>query len=75
LLISRIDEEQWLAMAHNMRTRAPMAWYRLREMKDTDLRAIYRYVRWLGPAGQPAPAALPAGVRPPEPYINFPAAH
>lgn len=75
LLMSRIDEEQWLTMAHNMRTKAPMAWYRLREMKETDLRAIYRYVRWLGPAGQPAPAALPAGVVPPEPYINFPAVH
>jgi mono/diheme cytochrome c family protein len=75
LLISRIGEEQWVAMAHSMRTRAPMAWYRLREINDSDLRAIYRYVRWLGPAGQPAPSPLPAGVIPPEPYINFPLVH
>ena len=42
LLISRIDENQWVALAQTMRTRAPMAWYRLREIKESDLRAIYR---------------------------------
>jgi mono/diheme cytochrome c family protein len=75
LLISRLDETQWVTMAHTMKTKAPMAWYRLREISDSDLRAIYRYVRWLGPAGQPAPQALPPGVTPPEPYINFPVIH
>lgn len=75
LLISRIDENRWVALAQTMRTKAPMAWYRLREIRESDLRAIYRYVRWLGPAGDPAPAALPPGVDPPEPFIYFPAAH
>lgn len=75
LLISRIDENQWVTMAQTMRTRAPMAWYRLREIRDSDLRAIYQYVRWLGPAGDPAPSALPPGVDPPEPFIYFPMVH
>ena len=75
LLFSQIGEEQWVTMAHTMKTRAPMAWYRLREINDSDLRAIYRYVRRLGPSGQPAPQSLPPGVVPPEPYINFPAIH
>ena len=75
LLISRLDEDRWVEMARTMRTKAPMAWYRLREINETDLRAIYRFVRWLGPAGQPAPPALPVGVKPPEPYIFFPAIH
>lgn len=75
LLISRIGEDQWVTMAQTMRTKAPMAWYRLREIKEGDLRAIYRYVRWLGPAGQPAPKSLPPEVMPPEPYINFPFVH
>lgn len=75
LLLSQIDEEQWVKLARTMRAKAPMVWYRLREMKEPDLRAIYRYVRWLGPAGNPAPPPLPAGVTPPEPFINFPAVH
>jgi mono/diheme cytochrome c family protein len=75
LLISRIDADQWVTLARTMRTKAPMAWYRLRELNDTDLRAMYSYMRWLGPAGTPAPPPLPAGVTPPEPYIYFPAIH
>lgn len=74
-LLDRIDEEQWVTLARTMKTRAPMAWYRLREINDTDLRAIYRYVRWLGPAGEDAPAPLPPGVTPPEPYLHFPLVH
>jgi mono/diheme cytochrome c family protein len=75
LLISRIDENQWVTLAKTMRTKAPMAWYRLREIKDSDLRAIYHYVRWLGPAGEPAPQSLPPEIDPPEPYIYFPVIH
>lgn len=75
LLISTIDEQQWITLARTMRTRSPMAWYRLREISDADLSAIYRYLRWLGPAGTPVPAALPPGVTPAGPYIYFPAAH
>jgi mono/diheme cytochrome c family protein len=75
LLIDRIDENQWITLARNMRTKAPMAWYRLREINDADLRAIYHYVRRLGPAGAPVPPALPPGVTPPEPYIYFPVIH
>jgi len=75
LLAGQIDEDRWVQLAMTMRTKAPMPWYRLREMQDTDLRAIYRYLSWLGPAGKPAPPALPAGIVPPEPYINFPSVH
>lgn len=75
LTLSQLDEDQWVKLAHTMRASGPMVWYRLQAMKDTDLRAIYRYVRWLGPAGLPAPPPLPPGVTPPEPYINFPPVH
>jgi hypothetical protein len=37
-----------------------------------DLRAIYQYVKTLGPAGEPAPAYLPPGVEPKGPVARFP---
>ena len=42
-------------------------------MTVQDLRAIYRYIRHLGPAGQPAPAYLPPDQTPKGPYVQFPA--
>ena len=43
------------------------------EMSDSDLRALYRFIKGLGPAGQEAPAYLPPGQEPKGPYVQFPA--
>jgi hypothetical protein len=40
-------------------------------MSDDDLKAIYRYVRFLGPKGEQAPAPLPPGAKPTGPAITF----
>jgi len=42
-------------------------------MTRDDLRALYRYIRHLGPAGEPAPAWLPPDKEPKPPYATFPA--
>ena len=73
LSLARLGEAQWLHHARNLQARPPMPWFGLREMSDTDLLAIYRYVRAAGPAGEPAPAALPPGRLPEGPVIQFPA--
>jgi len=75
LLLASLSEEQWLAKAKQMRQDSPMAWSRLPKASDADLLAIYRFVRDLGPAGQPAPAGLPAGVTPKTDFIEFPSPH
>lgn len=72
LLFSRMSEAQWIAHARNLQTRPPMPWFTLRGMSDADLRAMYAFVRDLGPAGSEAPKALPPGVRPPAPFVTFP---
>lgn len=72
LHMNPLTEAQWLAHARSMQPRPPMPWFALREMADADLIAIYRYVRHAGPAGQPAPAALPPGAVPAGPFIQFP---
>lgn len=72
LYFANLSEAQWLATARSMQPRPPMPWFALRDMSDQDLRAIYRYVKAQGPAGQPAPAALPPGATPQGPFVQFP---
>lgn len=67
------NEEGWLAEAHHRAFRPPMPAPSLRAMTDEDLRAIYRYVRALGPAGKQAPAYVPPGQHAAGPVVVFPA--
>ncbi len=49
-----------------------MPWFNLRDMTDNDVKAIYAYLKHLGPAGQPAPAFVPPGQTPAGPFVRFP---
>jgi mono/diheme cytochrome c family protein len=71
LFMGRLTEDQWVAYARGAELRPPMPWFGMREMSDADLRSIYRFVRSLGAAGEPAPAYLPPGVKPTGPYVQF----
>lgn len=73
LYMQGLSEAQWLARARTLETRPPMPWYALRAMSTADLRALYRYIRHLGPAGESAPAYVPQDQEPPPPYATFPA--
>ena len=53
--------------------RPPMPWFNLRDMSDRDLRAIYGYLKHLGPAGESAPAYVPPDKEPTPPFVQFPA--
>ena len=67
------SEDQWVKKAKALSARPPMPWFNVRDMSAGDLRAMYRYIRHLGPAGKPAPAFLPPGETPQGPYVQFPA--
>ncbi|MBI1360146.1 MAG: cytochrome C [Alphaproteobacteria bacterium] len=71
LALSTMDEDEFLDLAHAGEGRPPMPWPSLKAMSDGDLRAIYRYIRWLGPKGVPAPAPLAPGEKPAGPTITF----
>lgn len=69
LWFQQIREDDWL---FSVRTRAghpPMHWHDLRFLTASDQRAIYRFIRSLGPAGKPAPAALGPHQEPRTPYV------
>jgi mono/diheme cytochrome c family protein len=73
LYMRDISEAKWVATAKTMETRPPMPWFVLHDMTEQDLRAIYKYVNALGPAGEPAPMFVPPGREPKTPYVQFPA--
>jgi len=73
LYMQRVSEPEWLYVVKSEEMRPPMPWFTLRAMTDADLRAVYRYIRSLGPAGAEAPAFLPPDQEPKPPYVQFPA--
>lgn len=64
IVVQGLTENQWVTFAQNLTTRPPMPWFNLNQMKDEDLRAIYQYIRQLGPGGKPAPLYVPPGEDP-----------
>lgn len=72
LVLAKMSEQEWVRVAKSAQYRPPMPWFALHDMAEADLRAIYRYVRHLGPAGEPAPAYLPPGQAAKGPVIAFP---
>ncbi|WP_202922358.1 c-type cytochrome [Pseudoxanthomonas koreensis] len=69
LRMQEMDEAQWLEYSAHLRARPIMPDFALREMTEEDRRALYRFIRGLGPAGERAPAALPPGQTPPPPVL------
>lgn len=72
LVVAGISEEEWVRRARSAQYRPPMPWFALRDMSETDLRAAYRYIRSLGPAGSAAPAYVPPGGTVSGPVVAFP---
>jgi mono/diheme cytochrome c family protein len=70
LMVQRTSESAWVARART-EMRPPMPWFSLRDMTEADLRAVYRYIKSLGPKGNPAPAYAPPGQKVSTPYIEF----
>ena len=69
LRMQDFSEDEWLAYSANLRTRPIMPDFAVRDMTEEDRRALYRFIRGLGPAGSPAPAALPPRQTPPLPHM------
>jgi mono/diheme cytochrome c family protein len=72
LYFQEITEEQWVHVAKEIQRRPPMPYYSLNQMAEPDVRAMYKYIRSLGPAGKPAPKYVPPDKVPPQPYVQFP---
>jgi len=71
LTVQTMDEELWVSTLRTRHALPPMPWYNVNQMSERDARALYRYIRSLGPAGQPAPEVVPPGQEPATPYFDF----
>jgi mono/diheme cytochrome c family protein len=71
LFMQSLTEDQWLQIARKP-ARPPMPWFALRDMTDTDLSALYQYVRALGAGGALAPAYVEPGKPAKTPVVRFP---
>lgn len=70
LRFQEISEDQWLFMVRTRGGHPPMKWTDLRTLTLADQRAIYRFVRSLGPAGRPAPDDVRPGIMPTTPFYD-----
>jgi mono/diheme cytochrome c family protein len=71
--MQKMTEAQWVKAAHTLQSRPPMPAVNVRQIKDQDLRAMYRYIKHLGPGGNEAPAYVPPDKTPNPPFVQFPA--
>ena len=71
LYFSGLTEDQWITKAKEFKTRPPMPWFVIRQMRETDLRAIYLFITSLGKMGSPAPDYTPRGEPAKTSFINF----
>jgi mono/diheme cytochrome c family protein len=71
-VVQRQSEDHWvmvLKTADEGDGKLPMPWWNTAQMSERDLRAMYRYIKSLGPNLKGVPRALPPGKEPTGPYI------
>lgn len=71
LLAQNITEDGWVELIKAGKSLPPMPTANMSRMNEADLRALYQYIRSLGPKGEPEPENLPPGVEPKVPYENM----
>ena len=71
-VVQRESEDHWvkvLTTADEGDGKLPMPWWNTAQMTERDLRAMYRYIKSLGPNTKGVPRSLPPGKEPTGPYI------
>lgn len=71
LTVQDYTEDQWVTMLHTRNALPPMPWVNINQIAEADARALYSYIRSLGPAGEQPPAPVPPDQEPTTPYISF----
>ena len=71
LLASAMTEDAWVKFSRELKTLPPMPWWVMHEMRESDVRAMYQFIKGLGSKEGNTPADLPPGQKPSPPYVAF----
>ncbi|MBN1507769.1 MAG: hypothetical protein JW955_13040 [Sedimentisphaerales bacterium] len=71
VLAANMTEDAWVTYLRELKTMPPMPWWAMHEMRESDLRAMYRFIKGLGPREGNTPADLPPGQEPSPPYVAY----
>ena len=69
LTVQNLSEDDWVEVLRTRQALPPMPWPNINRMSETDTRAIYLFIRSLGPAGEAMPVAVPPDQEPSTPFI------
>jgi hypothetical protein len=71
-ITQRITEDRWVQILKTSDEgdgKPPMPWWNTAQLSDRDLRAMYRYIKSLGPKANGVPRGLPVGKEPAGPWV------
>ncbi|MDX1585466.1 MAG: cytochrome c [Balneolaceae bacterium] len=71
LTVQNLTEQQWVDMLKIRKGMPPMPWPSVNGLKEEDAKALYAYIRSMGPKGERAPLAVAPGVEPQTPYLSM----
>lgn len=71
LVVEEVAEDAFVQMLRMRKAMPPMPWMNVNQMSEPDMRAVYRYLRSLGPAGARMPAPVGPDEEPATPYIEL----
>ena len=75
LTVQALSEDEWVEMLHTRKDAPPMPWMNVNRLHEQDARALYQFIKSLGPKGEPVPMAVAADQEPTTPYISFEPLH
>ena len=71
LLVQEMTENAWVITLRTRKAMPPMPWMNVNKMSEPDVRALYQYIKSLGPKGEAMPKPLPPDQEPATPYISL----
>lgn len=73
-VVAKMNEDEWVKYVKDLKTRPPMPWFTLKQWVEVDLRALHRYIRQMGPAGEATTPFVPPDTTPKGMVIQWPVA-